>query len=412
MKFALLVSLFVAQFAPAQEILSDRMKGLRVNGAVEAGLPVADLRTQAITIEFDVDETEPPDLHIRVLHCDVDWNVTRNNFVNDDTQNRSKAPLRYTPASDGVRFYRYHYSITIPGFTGIDRFVYSGNYVFEILDERWSEVLARGRFFVVERVLALALKITNRSLPSVTSPENQVNGIEVGFTIPRPEENNGETYFPLLLKVVDVYRNRQLYDPWRIDTDDQKPNTYVDGFGTSSLKFVVDNVTPGNTYRTLDLRNETEFPEDRLLRAGKGADISRYQMPPGTDRHGTSVLSVGSRYADYVPFRFELVSEMPQYGDVYVVGDFNAWRPSKQWVMTYDENSQRYFCDGSIRRGQYEYQYVVGPNDWIALEGNDWRTSNVYSAFVYYHETRLGGYDRILGFLQRVSAGGREATSQ
>ena len=412
MKRAAFLLLVLAQIASAQEVLSDRIKGLRVYGSVEAGVPVADLQSQAILVEFDVDETEPPDLQIRVLHCDRDWNVTQNAFVNDEMRNQSRAPLAYDPAPDGVRFYRFHYSVRLPGSVGIERFTYSGNYLFEILNDRATTVLARGRFFVVERVLPLTMKISNRSLPSVTNPYNQVNKIEVGFTIPRPEENNGEALFPLLMKVTDIYRNRQMYDPWRINADDQNPNTFVDGFGTPSLKFVVDNVVPGSSYRKLDLTDVTAYPENRTLKSSNGADVSRFQMPPGSDRHGISVVTTGSRFGDYVQFRFELASEKPQWEKVYVVGDFNAWKPAEEWAMTYDEATQRYFGSGSIKRGVYDYQYVAGPNDWIAVEGNDWRTSNVYSAFVYYHDNRLGGYDRIAGFAQRVGAGGKESTSQ
>ncbi|MBI3587212.1 MAG: hypothetical protein HY088_08800, partial [Ignavibacteriales bacterium] len=59
-----------------------------------------------------------------------------------------------------------------------------------------------------------------------------------------------------------------------------------------------------------------------------------------------------------------------------------------------------------------DYQYVKSNNDWISIEGNDWRTVNVYTAFIYYYDTRLGGFDRILGYAQRSSPGGTEATSQ
>jgi hypothetical protein len=256
------------------------------------------------------------------------------------------------------------------------------------------------------------MKISNRSLPSVTSPFNQVNKIEVGFVIPAPEEVNHEVYYPLNLKTVDIYRNRQLYNSWGVDADDRNSNTYVDGFGTTKLQFVVDNVTPGNSYRRIDITNVTDYPEGRLLKAASGADIIRFQLPPHGDNHGVSSLTLGSRYADYVPFRFELAMEDRRYEEVYVVGDFNGWKPSAECLMTYDPATERYFCEASIRRGVYDYQYVVGNDDWIALEGNDWRTSNVYSAFVYYREDRLGGYDRILGFIQQTSAGLKEPTSQ
>lgn len=403
MRRVLVSLLLVVELAWSQEILSDRIKGLRLTGTALAGMPVADLEARGLVVEFDVSETEPPDLHVRVIHCDRNWEVTRNGFVNDEMQNRSKAPLSYSRVPDGVRNYTYHYTVRIPGISGIGQFKYSGNYVVEILDEQWKTVLGRGRFFIVERKLPLTVKIGNRSLPSERSPFNQVKKIEVGFSIPRPEELNGEALFPILLKVADIYRNRQLYGPWRIDADDRNPNTYVDGFGTSSLKFVVDNVQPGNTYRRIDLRDAVVYPENRILKDSKGADVRRFQMPPGSDNKGMSVLTTGSRYADYVPFRFELASDRPEWGEVYVVSDFNGWKPSPPWLMTYNEQTQRYVCDVVLRRGVYEYQYVVGPDDWIILEGNDWRTSSVYSTFVYYQETRLGGYDRIIGFHQQIS---------
>ena len=411
MKRLTLVLLILAQFAGAQEILSDRIKGLRVYGAAEAGFPVADTRSRSITVEFDVAEQDAPDLHIRVLHCDRNWQITQNGFVNDPLQNKSKAPLQYDPAPDGVRNYRYHYRVSIPGIVGIDRFSFSGNYVFEIMDERWSTVLARGRFFVAEQTLPLVMKVTNRSLPSTSNPYNQVNKVEIGFSIPRPEDNSGEMIFPLLIKVADVYRNRQLFNPWRIDPDDRNGNTYIDGFGTGTLKYIVDNVTPGNTYRRIDMRDVVQYPEDRLLKSSKGADVARFQMPPGSDSHGISVLSTGSRSSDYVPFRFELSSESQQWNEVYVVGDFNGWKVSPEWLMSYDGGTQRYYCDVVLRRGAYDYQYVVGPDDWIAIEGNDWRTANIYSGVVYYQETKLGGYDRIIGFIQHVSSGAKRSAS-
>lgn len=403
--------LLVTQCLSAQDILSERILGLRISGSVQAGLPVAGVQSRPVTLEFDVNENEPPDLRLRVLHCDRDWNVTKNAFLNNEMQNKSKGPLPYERAPDGVRQYRYHYRVLVPGIAGIERFEKSGNYLYEILDEQGKSVLARGRMFVVENTLPLSVKIGNRSLPSATNPFNQVNRIEVGFSLPRSEDLNGEVLFPLFLKVVDIYRNRQLYNPWRIDAGLRNSNTFVDGFGTSNMKFVVDNVTPGNSYRRIDIGDVTEYPENRLLRSSRGADVSRFQQPPRTDRSGLSVLTSGSRFSDYVPFRFELAMETRQYDEVYVVGDFNGWKPRPEYLMRYDDSTNRYIVDVSIRRGQYDYQYVVGKDDWISLEGNDWRTKNVYSAFVYYHDDRLGGYDRILGFMQRVSAGGQEPTA-
>jgi hypothetical protein len=411
-KRALFCIVLLGQLLTAQEIVSDRIKGLRVYGSDESGLPATNLDSRPITIEFDVDEEVPPDVHIRVIHCDRDWNTTVSAFVNDEQLNRSKGPLHFDPAPAGVQFYRYHYTVRIPGITGLERLRQSGNYVFEIVDEQWKNVLARGRFFAVEPVLAPSMTVTNRSLPSEINPYNQVNKIEVAFGLPTAEQLHGETLYPLNLKVVDIYRNRQMYGWWRIDSDRPGPHTFVEGYGTTKMKFIVDNVTPGNGYRRLDLRNATEYPPGEQLRPLRGADVSRFQKPPTRDDHGTSVLVVGTRYADYLPYRFELSMERPEHDSVFVVGDFNGWKPSPECAMKYDSDTQRYEWQTTLRRGVYDYQYVVGPNDWITLEGNDWRTINVYSALIYYHDNQYGGFDRIIGFIQRPSPGGNEPTSE
>jgi hypothetical protein len=79
--------------------------------------------------------------------------------------------------------------------------------------------------------------------------------------------------------------------------------------------------------------------------------------------------------------------------------------------MEYEDDLQRYVFSTSLRRGAYDYQYVVGDGDWISLEGNDWRTVNLYTALVYYRDDRFGGFDRILGFVQRLGPGGSVPTS-
>jgi hypothetical protein len=411
-KYAFAAVVLLTQIAVSQEVLSDRVKGLRVYGSGEAGFPVTTLQGRPITIDFDATEAQPPDLYIRVIHCDRDWNATNSYFINDEMQNRSRAPLSIDPAPGGVQRYRYHYSVLVPGISGLEGFAHSGNYVFEVVDASSKAVLARGRFFVTEAIIGPSMKISNRSLPSEVNPFNQVNKIEVGFALPRSDSMKEEVFYPIKLKAVDIYKNRELGNRWRIDADSPGPNTFVDGLGTTKMRFWVDNVSPGNDYRHVDLRNVTDYPEGQELQSRQGADVSRFQQPPRGDRNGVSTFVSGTRYADYVQYRFELASESRQYETVFVVGDFNGWLPSMNSVMTYDENTHRYVWSTSLRRGTYDYQYVVGPNDWVALEGNDWRTVNAYSAVVYYHDDRLGGYDRIIGFVQRLSHGGNEPTTE
>jgi hypothetical protein len=137
------------------------------------------------------------------------------------------------------------------------------------------------------------------------------------------------------------------------------------------------------------------------LRPKLGADLSRFPWQRGSDQDGSSSLVRGNRYAEYLAFQFELLSDIDS-DSVFVVGDFNGWDPSNGGPMIFQDG--RYTWKTSIRRGRYDYQYVVG-GDWIALEGNDWRTINRYTALVYYRDQRFGGFDRIVGVAKTRSAG-------
>ena len=73
-----------------------------------------------------------------------------------------------------------------------------------------------------------------------------------------------------------------------------------------------------------------------------------------------------------------------------------------------DDAERAYVVKKLLRRGIYDYQYVTGVwdsrmeqvvnQDWLVLEGNDWRTTNTYTVFVYYNDPRFGGFDRIAGY--------------
>lgn len=393
-----------------QEVLTDHIAGFRLNGRDDAKIPVAGQDGDPISVEFDWKGDLPRDFKVRAIHCDRDWKPTETSFINNRMDNRVTVPLPYDLAPPGVRGYRFQYRFRIPGIAGLERFAYSGNYLLEILDEEENEVLVREKFYVAEHLVRPVMKIVNRRLASEVHPLNQVHRVEIGIVVPEFGPDRERQLLATSLTGVDIVRNRQLDHPWRIDALTVTPMTFVEGWGTSRLKFIIENIRPGNEYRRLDLRNVTLYPAGVPLRPRDGADVSRYLQASPRDNNGTSVLTTGSRDAEYLPFRFELAMDVPLSEAVYVVGDFNGWRHSPAYQLRYDDETKRYTAVVYLRRGMYDYQYIVGTDDWTSLEGNDWRTVSVYSAFVYYRDPRFGGFDRIVGFIQGSGPGGSEAT--
>jgi hypothetical protein len=396
----------------AQTIYSDHIKSMRINGTAKANFPIILLDSHPVTISFDVDGTTLENYRVKIFHCDKDWNITQSSFINDEFRNYSTSQIPFELVPSGVQYYRRTYSFFIPGIKGLEHLPQSGNYKIEIWDEDKNELQADGKFFAVENIEDSVLMIFNRYLQSEISPQNQVNKAVLFFTLPPPRMDDASPLYANFVKTVDVYRNREIETPHRIDADNRNINTFIDGIGTNTLKFMIDNLQPGNEYRRIDIRNADLFPPYEILRPRDGADVSRWQWQGAEDQMGTSTLSTGNRYADYVQFQFELGRPEENSNEkIYVVGDFNGWKVDEKWRLQFDDTIKHYILLTWLRRGAYDYQYVLNENDWIALEGNDWRTMNVYTALLYYHDVRFGGFDRILLAAQKKSPGGTEATS-
>ncbi len=404
--------LLMSSLAAAQEVTSDRISNLRVQGTLEARFPVALKSSRPLTVSFDGSDADPERFVIRIWHCDRDWQRTESIFLNDASRNAIRTQIPYTRAPQGVQGYRYSYALRLPGTTDWEQFAFSGNYVLEIWDSREEQRLGSARFIVAESLLAGGARVWNRQDPSAVAPMYQVHKVLLSYTVPPQDPRNDAPVYAQFIRTVDVYRNRECSRPYRIDVDDRDPDTFVEGWGTDALQFSIDNIPCGNEYRSLDVRSTDLYPPGTLLHRRDGADVSRWLKPGPRDHDGTSTQVNTGQYADDVQYRFELLVPPDQRPDsVFVVGDFNGWTPSEPWRLVWDVASQRFTGQGRFRRGQYDYQYVADGVDWTALEGNDWRTTNVYTAVLYYRDPRFGGFDRVLAVAQGRSPGGTEATT-
>jgi hypothetical protein len=357
-----------------------------------------------LTIQFDVQSKEPPSFTIRFLHCNRDWVPDRNLFVQDETHNSSFV-LDYRTSPNGVDYYSYRYKNRFPDDRDIVRFNYSGNWTFLIMDKEETTVYGEGRFFVVDQVVTAATTVVNDYLTAAASPYNQIHKVQ---TIVRlPDEVDGYFY-----TTVDIYQNRNFLRPRRIDVNDRDPYTKVEGFNSGFRYFTALDILPGNEYRTLDVSDVTRYPHRMPVRLVGGVDLPRAYLHAGGDRDGTAILNKFTGIAsDYlqVMFRLDLTAlSVVGSSSVFVVGPFNDWNPGPDDELKYDPVERCHMVTKLLRRGIYDYQYVTGvwdsaakvvtQQDWVVIEGNDWRTTNTYAAMVYYNDARFGGFDRIVGY--------------
>lgn len=394
--------------------------GLRVFGNGDEYLPPVITKEEFVTIEFDVTASLAPNLQIEFRHASKEWIVDNNLFVNDPAKIRTTY-LAYTAAPNGVVTYTFRYRNSFPNARNNVAFVYSGNYIFSVIDrDNGDNVVAQGRFIVAENIVTASMTVENKYHPDFTDPFNQMNAVAVMVTAPGTyRADDPASLYHTDIKVVDIIKNWVIDRPYRIDLDVRTPDTFVDDFLKPTKTFRIRNIPPGNEYRILDLSNTTAYPNQRTAMPVGGPDVSRFQWQGKPDANGASKLrpftGANSEYLE-VLMRLRLPQKLPH--EVFIVGGFSNWEVRPEYRMDYDSSAQLYRFRHWVRRGVYDYQYVVGAElssgavvdqDWIALEGNDWRTTNRYTALVYYRDRRFGGFDRIVGIQKGRSPGGNSS---
>jgi hypothetical protein len=424
MKHMFLALLFLCiATAPSPAQVDDEIFGLRVYANNDEYLPpMIAAGSDFITIEFDIDTPLAANYQIIFQHASKDWVPDNNAFLNEPQRDRSQR-LLYTASPNGVHGYTFHYKNSFPDPDGVVHFPYSGNYLFRIVnanDDRTA--LAEGRFILVEKTVPVSLAIANKYYPGGVSPFNQrlyaAVDVNADSLLPGADDQRLMHQF---VKSVYIFKNWEIMNPFRIEVEDSDPDTFVDNFMLPQKRFWIRSIPAGNEYRRLDLSSVKFYPNGQPVRLIDGPDQSRMLWPGKADANGAAKLrpftGINSEYLD-VEFRLRLASRPAQ--DIFVVGAMTQWEVLPEFKMTYQDSTGIYSLHQWIRRGVYDYQYVLGTvdasgavvdQDWTALEGNDWRTVSRFTAVVYYRDDRFGGFDRAIGMAVSKSPGGTDETS-
>ena len=393
--------------------------GLRVYGNGDEYRPPIIGRSEVVSIDFDVTTTHPPNLQIVFKHASKDWIVDENFFVNEPSKVMTDY-LAYAVAPNAVYHYTYSYRNSFPNKRNRVEFAFSGNYKFYIVDhDANDQVLAEGKFIVTDDIVTASMSIANTYHPELPPPLNQVNFITVNVGAPNEyDANDPNSIYHSDITTVDIIQNWRITESYRIGLDDRSSETFVDDFMRPNKKFWIRNIPTANEYRRLDLSNTTMYPNHQLAVLKDGPDLSRFQWQGKPDANGASKLKpfVGAN-SDYIEVELHLRLATIPSKKVYVVGGFNNWEVLSEYEMIPDTATGLHVFRFWIRRGVYDYQYVLGDEktdgtvinqDWLALEGNDWRTINRYTALVYYRDRRYGGFDRAVKAVRGRSPGGDE----
>ncbi len=355
-----------------------------------------------LTIDFDIKSNFNPNLVVIFRFCDRNWTPYKNIFLMDPNKFVDRN-MSYSVLPQTVKEANYHFRGSYPNSSGIE-FPYSGKWMFYITDSYdTSSVYAYGQFYVVHQDMGVNDTLKREKLEDgVYFPADmaKIFNITTNFNLP-------DRLFPSNVDHVEIVSNFEIGYPVIVDRNGNTNRRQYYWDGNMKFSFIARDILPGNEYRQVDLRNTDKFMGPDVNAHLDGLEYSRFFTLGAPDLNGASIINKYSDiYSTYLNVTFSIRPPNEISDGIYLVGAFNNWEVSPDYKL--NNNYGVYSITVQLKRGVYDYQYVIGQEsggriikqDWQTLEGNNWNTSNIYHIFVYYNDPDFGGYDRIIGYQQ------------
>ena len=401
-KFIFLAILFlISKFTFTQSISPDLVKSisfLKQNDNRLSNVFVGTLN-ERFSLSFDILSGIEHDLYYIIEHCDYDWKKSRL-IKSEYIQGFDDVKIdNYSSSFNTYQIYT-HYNVGFPNSN--TSFKKSGNYIIKIIDE-YGEELFRRKFILYENLVTVQTEI-KRSRQIEFINEKQVVNFEINPI-------NIQINNPNKTVKVKVYKNNELY----YSIDNIKPQYNMGkkliyrydidlSFWGGNEYLFFENKFVRNTsinIRGFDLNDiYSNFLYDDFSRKNK-----KYTYNP--DINGGFLFNVNNSpnpefEADYVNIHFYL--QKPKAfnleNKIYVVGDFNNYELSNEFLMRFDSRTNLFESVIMLKQGFYNYKYIaVDPNNKIIqgeISGNFDETENEYNVIVYYRNFGER-YDRVVG---------------
>ena len=401
-RFVLLSALFLSfKFIFSQSINPDNVKSISFQKQNENKFSNIFVGTinEKFSLSFDILSGLEHDLYYVIEHCDFNWEkskLIKSEYIQgfDDVKIDN-----YSSSFNTYQIYT-HYNISFPNSN--TSFKKSGNYIIKIIDEYGDEIFRR-KFILYENLVTVQTEI-KRSREIEFINEKQVVNFEI--------------------------------NPINIQLNNPSKTIKVKVFKNNELNYSIDNIKPQyNMGRKLIYKydkelsfwggNEYLFFENKFVRNTsiniRGFDLEdiysnflyedfsrknrKYTYNP--DINGGFLFNVNNSSnaefeADYVNIHFYL--QKPQAFDsknkIYVVGDFNNYQISDEYLMEYNSRYNLFELVLKLKQGFYNYKYIaVNQEKKIIhgeISGNFDETENEYNVIVYYRNYGER-FDRVVG---------------
>lgn len=294
-----------------------------------------------------------------------------------------------------------HYTLTFPNDKIQPKI--SGNYEIIVYKDSAEKPLFKRRFYLVEDAAALALNVSR--FADARNP-NANQRVEV-----KAVSKGGDLSSNINSMTLNVVQNNNPY----VTVNNLKPSTTM---GNQLLFQQMSLVFPGNNeFYYFDNKNMNMAAD--MVRATEIKDgvnqtylhpvwayPLNYQYQPDVNgawyyrRNDLGRERDAAREADYSWVYFSIDSE-PMDKELYVLGGFNNFTPSKENQMQYDGSAKKYVARIFLKQGFYNYILATkeadGSINFGEVNGNFWQTENLYQGFLYYAPFGRN-YDGLMGY--------------
>lgn len=355
---------------------------------------------QTLVLSFDDLSNASEIYRYTIKHYDRNWNDD-NLFFTEIANGSLNALLdKFQYSFNTLQAYT-HYKLVFPNEKMQPKI--SGNFELIVYKDSADKPLFKKRFYLVEDNISLALNVSR--IADAKNP-NINQRVEVQAVAKGNDLSSNVNSMSL-----NVMQNNNL----NVSVNNLKPSSTLG----NQLLFQQMNLTfPGNNeFYYFDNKNMNMAAD--MVRATEVKDgvnqtylhpvwafPLNYQYQPDVNgafyyrRNDLGLERDAEREADYSWVYFSLDSD-PVDKEIYVLGGFNNFMPSKENQMQYDAANKKYVAKIFLKQGFYNYILATkesnGTLNFGEINGNFWQTDNLYQAFLYY--TPFGrNYDGLMGY--------------